>query len=155
MSLVNPQTDAELSERQALQRWLTTNARNFTIIELGCWCEHEDCAMLPICRPDFVNFVQELQHLRNVLGFPLMVNSGYRCPARNDQIYIDMGKEPGTHLDGPHTKGAADIGIAFERMYKLVAEAVNRDMGVGIDQKGDIATRYVHVDNLGARLWSY
>ncbi len=162
MSLPNPQNDEERTGRQILQNWLKANAPNFTMAELGCWCEHEDCQMLPILQPDFVNFVQELQHLRNVLHFPLMVNSGYRCPQYNRQIYVARAlkaelPEPGPdeYLDGPHTKGAADIGIAFERMYKLVAEAVSREMGVGLHQRGKVAGRYIHVDNLGSRIWTY
>jgi hypothetical protein len=162
VSFVDPQTDEELNARQAMQKWLATNARNFTIGELGCWCQGPDCPMLPYNEVEFVNFVGELQHLRNVLGFPLSVNSGYRCPEYNRQIYVDRALAAGQpvpaedeYLDGPHTKGAADIGIAFERMYKLVAEAVQREMGVGLHQRGKVAGRYIHVDNLGSRIWTY
>lgn len=162
MSLVNPKTDEELSQRQELQRWLKINASNFTIVELGCWCGREDCQMLPIEQPDFVNFVKELQHLRNVLGFPLAVNSGYRCPQYNREIYVKRALAAGlpepeldAYLDGPHTKGASDIGIAFERMYKLMSEAVQRNMGVGAHQRGEVANRYIHIDNLGSRFWTY
>lgn len=134
---------------------------NFTWAELRCKCDA--CRNDPnielesnwYSTPEFWAFMKRLKRMRDQLGFPFPVNSGYRCPAYNDQIYVDLGEEPGTHLDGPHTIGAADIKASFERAYQLVAIATDLEMGVGIDQKGDVATRYVHVDNLGPRIWTY
>ena len=162
MSIAFPNTDDELRHALDLRDWLSDRARNFTLEELGCWCGLIECPMLPIDQPDFGNFVRVLQSLRHTLAFPLMVNSGYRCPKINRQIYVERAKaaglpEPGPdeYLDGPHTKGAADIGIAFERMCLLVAEMTQRRMGLGISQKGDVAKRFIHADNLGFRIWNY
>lgn len=117
----------------------------FTAEEMRCKCGQ--CA-LPIADPEFRDFMFKLQHLRSVCDFPFRINSGYRCPEYNAQV-------SSTGQDGPHTKGAADIGASFERAYKLVNEASSREMGVGIQQKGDVAGRFIHVDNLGPRIWTY
>ena len=71
------------------------------------------------------------------------------------EIYVRAGSEPGGHLDGPHTKGAADIRVSFERAYKLNHMASELGMGIGVKQHGDVAKRFLHVDNQGDRIWSY
>ena len=95
--------------------------------------------------------MKKLQALRSVCGFPFQINSGYRCPAYNDSLYTGDG----SHLDGPHTKGAVDIGCSFERAYKLQKEAFEMEFGVGVKQHGPIKGRYVHVDDQGMRSWTY
>ncbi len=97
---------------------------------------------------EFKSFMALLMQMRTDLQFPFRVNSGFRCRAYNAKI-------SSTGFDGPHTKGAADIGVAFERAYKLNNLAGELDMGIGVNQTGDVADRYIHVDNLGARLWTY
>jgi uncharacterized protein YcbK (DUF882 family) len=123
---------------------------SFTADEMRCQCDDIMCG-LPIDEPEFKNWCQELQDLRNVLQFPFHVTSWYRCPAYNDSLY----NGDGTRLEGPHTIGATDLAIEFERMYRLVDEATSRGMGVGIFQKGPVAGRYIHLDNLGSRIWTY
>jgi hypothetical protein len=98
--------------------------------------------------PEFKAFMEALMAMREALAFPFLINSGWRCPAYNDEI-------SSTGLDGPHTKGAADIKVAFERAYKLNKIAAELQMGIGLQQTGDIAGRYIHVDNQGPRLWTY
>lgn len=125
---------------------------NFTVEEMRCPCGN---CNLPIDDPEFYGFLQVYQDLRTTLGFPFHVTSMYRCPVYNDQLYVDMGHRPGDHLAGPHTRGAADMLVNFERMYRLIDEATNRGMGIGIKQHGAVDGRYVHIDNLGSRLWTY
>ncbi len=98
--------------------------------------------------PEFKAFMGVLIEMRTELAFPFIINSGYRCPAYNDEI-SSSGR------DGPHTKGAADIKASFERAYKLNHLATMYGLGIGLNQTGDIAGRYIHVDNQGARLWTY
>jgi hypothetical protein len=86
--------------------------------------------------------------MRVALAFPFHINSGHRCSAYNARI-------SNSGFDGPHTKGAADVRASFERAYKLNKIAAELQMGIGLQQTGDIAGRYIHVDNLGARLWTY
>lgn len=122
--------------------------KNFTSEEMVCKCGN--CS-LPIDEPEFQNFMEKLQALRSVCGFPFQINSGYRCPDYNDSLYSGDG----THLDGPHTKGAADIGVSFERSYKLQKEAFEMEFGIGVKQHGPVGGRYVHIDDQGMRNWSY
>ena len=104
---------------------------------------------------EFAAFMGFLITMRTALQFPFIINSGHRCSEYNDQIYVRRGSPPGEHLDGPHTVGAADIKVAFDRAYKLNKAAAELQMGIGLKQTGDIAGRFIHVDNLGARLWTY
>ncbi len=139
------------------QRTPDTNARerhfaqgfaNFTVEEMRCKCG--EC-LLPIEDPEFRDWCFQLQALRSDLGFPFHVTSWYRCPDYNDSLYYGNTE----HMTGPHTKGATDMLISFERMYKLAALATTMGLGVGIKQHGSIAERFIHLDNLGSRLWTY
>jgi len=130
----------------------------FSYEEMACQCNNcEDHRVVSGDRGDwfrafeFRAFMEKLIALRKWLGFPLPVNSGYRCPWYNDSLY--GGK--GTHLNGPHTKGAADVKCSFERSYDLQLAAMERGMGVGPTQHGPIGSRFLHLDNLGRRLWTY
>lgn len=98
-----------------------------------------------------------LQEIRDILGRPVAISSGFRCPAHNARV-------SSTGADGPHTTGrAADI-----RCYGQVAYDVLRlvaDLGVtgiGVAQKGPHATRFIHIDTLPPAdgvprptVWSY
>lgn len=131
---------------------------HFTFDEFACKCgvcQHQvkngTAFSYWFMKPEFEAFMGKLIPLRVDLGFPFFINSGYRCGPYNDSLY----RGDGTHLDGPHTKGAADIAVSFERAYKLIAAAMARDMGVGPVQHGPNGQRFVHVDNLGPRFWTY
>lgn len=101
-------------------------------------------------------FLSMLDALREKLGFPLIVTSGYRSPEYNAKV-----SETGT--TGPHTTGkAADIAVSGQQAYTLIKTALELGFtGIGISQKG--ASRFVHLDILadgeqGAprpRIWSY
>ena len=127
----------------------------FSYEEMKCHCNRcEDHRVVSGDRgdwyktPEFKSFMSHLIVLRIRMGFPFHVNSGYRCPEYNNNI-------SSTGLDGPHTKGATDIGVSWERMYSLVDEATTMKLGVGINQKGSSNQRFIHLDGLGRRLWSY
>lgn len=122
---------------------------NFTKAEMACRCK---CGMLPT-----PGFMDKLQELRDAVGFPLAVSSGARCPAHN-------AKESHTGETGPHTTGnAADLLVAGDRAFKVVAEATRlKFTGIGISQKGPHGSRFVHVDILSNGpgcprpfVWSY
>lgn len=123
----------------------------FTYNEFRCKC---DACRVSIDdgvwfrNPEFKAFMKSLIWIREEVQFPFIINSGYRCPAYNNEI-------SSTGPRGPHTMGAADIKVAFERAYELVNAAFVMNMGVGISQKGEVASRFIHVDNMGKRLWSY
>jgi len=126
----------------------------FTFEEMKCKCGGKFCDPLKDdwwLQPEFTEFMRQAIMLRKQLHFPFHVNSGYRCPRYNDSLYKGDGK----HLDGPHVHGAMDISVSFERSYALTAMATDFGMGVGCRQHGNPDLRFIHLDNRGARLWTY
>lgn len=99
-------------------------------------------------------FMEALQTLRTALGFPFIVSSGFRSPEYNNRV-------SSTGLDGPHTTGkAVDIRVYGERAYRLVAAAPQYGFsGIGVSQKGNHASRFIHLDrglpDLRPWIWSY
>lgn len=102
-------------------------------------------------------FMNILQAIRDEVGFPMPVVSGYRSPAHNAEV-SDTGKS------GPHTTGrAADILCWGERAHRVLEAALKHGVkGVGISQRGNPGSRYIHLDicdNTVATprpgLWSY
>lgn len=94
--------------------------------------------------------IDEFQKIRNEVGFPLKVTSGYRCPEHP----IEKNKTtPGTHSRGI----AADFDVSHEQARILLNQALRRNLGgVGVHQKG--AGRFVHIDvdpSRRDRLWTY
>lgn len=84
-------------------------------------------------------FMDKLQELRNRLGFPLIVTSGFRSVKHS----IEAKKPKG----GMHTKGlACDIKCHSNTAYKIVKVALELGFtGIGINQKGATG-RFVHLD---------
>ena len=93
-----------------------------------------------------------LNQLRHELGFPITINSGYRCEYYNNQIGATQ-----THASGQ----AVDIKIRGEKAYNLIHKAIELGFtGIGIKQKGE--TRFIHLDDLTENegrprpwIWSY
>ena len=95
------------------------------------------------------DFVKKLDEARRTLGFPLRVSSGYRCPAHNAAV-------SSTGTSGPHTTGkAADILVTGDQARSFLTVAVELFPGIGVQQKGEHSSRFIHVDDLSRRLWSY
>lgn len=101
-------------------------------------------------------FMRVMDRVRDKLAQPIMVTSGYRCPAHNAEV-------SSTGEDGPHTTGRAiDIQLNGPAVWQLVAEARAFGLhGIGLKQSGDWANRFVHLDNLTVpdhprpRVWTY
>ena len=101
-------------------------------------------------------FMRDLDRLRAVVGFPLAVSSGYRCPAYNARL-------SSTGAAGPHTTGkAVDVPLVGSKALKLVETAASLGFtGIGINQRGPHNKRFIHLDKLtpqeGPRpwIWSY
>lgn len=96
-------------------------------------------------------FMDVLQGLRDELGIPLIVNSGYRCP----QHPIEAAKaQPGEHSYGE----CADIRIANPAAKKLVDAAVIAGVPrIGISQAAG-KPRFIHIGistTLPEAIWSY
>lgn len=100
-------------------------------------------------------FVDQLDELRERVGFPIPVSSGYRCAVYNRQVST-------TGDSGPHTTGhAADLIVDRGNAYAVLKMALLLGFtGIGVAQKG--TGRYLHLDNLPAApgqprptIWSY
>jgi len=116
----------------------------FKLEEFACRC---GCGQNKIDH----QFVTKLDWLRGELGFPLAINSGYRCPEHNAAV-------SSTGLTGPHTTGlASDVRIAGEPAWELLEQAFKMKFrGIGVNQKGEWPQRYIHLDILDRkRVWSY
>jgi len=92
------------------------------------------------------SFIHMLDELRERVGFPMVITSGYR----SKQHTAERNKEKG----GTHTQGiAADIAVnnGFERM-NLVHEALKMGFG-GIG----VARTFVHIDMRATTpvMWTY
>ena len=121
----------------------------FTEKELACHC----CGVAKMeCE-----FMEQLEGMREVLDFPFVISSGYRCPKHNQKVST-------TSSDGPHTLGrAVDIVISGEKAFELIVAADTWGMtGIGVSQKGEMNKRFIHLDNLQKRegfprpwVWSY
>ncbi len=103
------------------------------------------------------HLVDTLDKMRAEAGFPFVITSGYRCPEYNDQI-------SSTGTTGPHTTGlAVDIQCSHKQANKILELAYKYNFkGKGISQKGDINSRFIHLDMLDEapgrprpHVWSY
>lgn len=123
--------------------------KNFSWDELRCKC---GCATMKIPHAE----IHRLQELRDTMGHALKINSAYRCPKHNAKV-------SSTGENGPHTKGAFDIGVAGDEALRLIAAARKVGFtGIGVSQKGPHGRRFIHVDALPNEpgqprpwLWSY
>jgi|TARA_R100000049_G_C1889279_1_gene42923 uncharacterized protein YcbK (DUF882 family) len=90
-------------------------------------------------------FMDRLERLRALLGFPLPVTSGYRSPEHNRAVSK-------TGYGGPHTTGrAADIQVAGEKYWRVLQHAPSLGFtGIGAKQRGPHHRRFIHLDDLTA-----
>ena len=98
--------------------------------------------------------LQNLTLLRKAAGFPFFVTSAYRC-----QHYNTAKGYTQTHSTGQ----AIDIRISHKKAKILVDLAKSFGFhGIGISQKGEVAKRFIHLDDLPEtqgrprpHVWSY
>ena len=112
--------------------------KNFTEKEMECSC---GCGALPT--PDFMN---QLQILRTLVGFPLHINSGARCASHNKAI---GGASKSQHVEGM----AADIrwdNLTGDLRHKLLESSVKIFNGIGLHEN------FLHVDlRKNKSVWFY
>jgi uncharacterized protein YcbK (DUF882 family) len=124
---------------------------NFEEDEFRCKC---GCGLADM-DDGFINWLQEM---RIVAGFPFSVSSGFRCPKYNSIV-----SRTGPH--GPHTTGKASDILVFGRQARKI-DKLSHDFymtGIGLKQHGPLRDRFIHLDNLldseteGPRpwIWSY
>ena len=127
--------------------WPTDKWPNFSFEEMACQ-ETGECEIVKIT-------MDRLQDLRNELGQPLTITSGYRSPRHS----IEAAKAaPGTHSMGR----AVDIACAGVVALEILREALAVGFtGIGVKQKGE--HRFLHLDDLKLgehtaprpAIWSY
>lgn len=126
---------------------------HFELSEFACGCGH--------CGSDGsemqVEFLYQLDDLRERCGFPFIVTSGYRCPAHNSEVST-------TGHDGPHTTGrAVDLRLSGENVFRLLTQVSLGGWmtGIGLMQRGPHEKRFIHLDDLTKpdhprpRVWTY
>lgn len=118
-----------MSREQELPKWKYFDPR--VDRKLACAC----------CGQVHMNdaFMQKLDRIRERLGVPLHINSGYRCPEHNNRV-------SSTGEAGPHTTGRAVDIAADSRLRYLVATAA---LAEGMTRIG-IARTFIHIDDLTA-----
>jgi uncharacterized protein YcbK (DUF882 family) len=108
---------------------------NFELAEFECKC---GCGAVRVSS-DLYDLVGRLQAVRNAIGRPVRVTSGYRC-AKHDAA-VGTSSNPGA---GPHTLGiAADIvvdGMSVDDLVRYCKDA--GFSGIGVYRKKG----FVHVD---------
>lgn len=127
--------------------WPSDRWPNFTHGEMACRHTGE-CDI----DPDFVDL---LQALRESVGHPLRITSGYRHPTHPVEARKDR---PGAHTYGK----AADISCIGKTAHEIARLAFSYGCtGIGVSQVGD--NRFLHIDTLQPdethivrpALWSY
>jgi len=115
-----------------MNKYLT---KNFTVDEFKC-------RGTGICDMNQL-FMEKLQLIREEFGKPLYPSSGFRAPEYNQTVSK-------TGLHGPHTTGhAVDILICGSNAIRLMEIALRHGItGIGVSQKNDHATRFLHFDDL-------
>ncbi len=103
---------------------------NFKLREFECKC----CGTVKLCS----DLLGRLQKIRSEANSPLIILSGYRCPAHNSKV---GGAAQSQHMEGK----AADARFPQLNNYKLVELARKHfpDGGVGV------YGNFVHVDTRG------
>jgi uncharacterized protein YcbK (DUF882 family) len=122
----------------------------FEIEELRCRCGCGRCSMN-------ADFMARIVGLRRAVGFPFIVTSAFRCEA------YDRNIAPGIFAPRPHVLGKAmDINVYQGRALTLVRAALDHGFtGIGLAQKGELRSRFVHLDTCTAAdglrptIWTY
>ncbi len=119
------------------------NWHYFAPYEMMCSCGCEQFDMDD-------GFMAKLEGIRRIFNKPMVVNSAFRCPIYNDIVSV-------TGFDGPHTTGkAVDIKVCNPDICKLLSIAIDFHMlGFGFKQHGPYESRFLHIDDLSPRVWTY
>jgi zinc D-Ala-D-Ala carboxypeptidase len=111
----------------------------FYSTEFKCRCDSKTCLTTKI-DPALVTL---LTQLRTNLSKPILIHSGYRCPAHNKAV---SGAKHSMHLEGK----AVDVSVKGMSMDDLYNEIKKLKFG-GIGK----ASSFIHVDTGSPREWVY
>lgn len=101
-------------------------------------------------------FMEKLIELRFTLSEPLPLNSAWRSVPRNTKV--------GGAKNSPHLYGkAVDLRVHGDVAFHVVSMAEQFGFtGVGVQQKGPVANRFIHLDDMEfsdthyrPSIWSY
>ena len=107
-----------------------------------------------------VIFMERLIALREYLNFPFIVTSGVRCLDHQMAVSTITVKLN----EAPHVLGRGiDIQVFGRQALSIISHAADFGFtGIGIQQKGGIISRFIHLDNLPANdhrnrpwVWTY
>ena len=100
-------------------------------------------------------FLTRLDKLRWMNNEPIALSSAYRCPDHNAKV-------SSTGRTGPHTTGkAVDIRCSGDIAYRVLTLAAELGFrGIGVSQKGNHGSRFIHIDDIEDEtirpwVWSY
>ena len=89
--------------------------------------------------PQFALLMRKLETVKNRLSYSLDLTSAYRCALHP----IESSKSK----PGPHSIAAVHISVNRSKAFELVMEALRIGInGIGINQCGPLAQRYIHLD---------
>ena len=117
---------------------MATDTKNFKVSEFTCHC---GCGANKIDQ----RVIDMAQTIRDALGVPVHVNSGYRCEAHNSRV---DGAKNSKHMKGLATDLSCSLGAVkmFDTVKKLKAEGKLPDLDYCIRYKS-----FIHVDCGGKR----
>jgi uncharacterized protein YcbK (DUF882 family) len=121
-------------------------SKNFTVDEYA----HSGKKEFEISRID-PELVACNQRIRDFVGKPVMIDSGYRTFTYNLEVYKRMRKKP---TRSPHSSGwATDIKVknmSGQRIAEIALDVCGPDIGIGI------GVNYAHIDVRGYfAIWKY
>lgn len=124
---------------------MADSSEHFSREELQC-SETGECNMDP-------DFLALLEKVRSRFGKPMRISSAYRSPEHSVEAAKPDHRKNGYHVQGR----AVDVLIKHDEALRLIHIALNEGMmGIGVSQKGDHETRFIHLDNRPSRMmWSY
>lgn len=100
--------------------------------------EEFKCKHTGVCKME-KDFMDKLQLLRSICGFPFDITSGYRAATHPTEA---EKKTPGEHYYGR----AADISCHGERVYAIIKNAPHVGFTrIGMRQRGPLKSRFIHL----------
>ena len=99
------------------------------------------------------DFRAVLNLIREDVGFPMIISSGYRCP---DHPIEKAKLIPGEHSDGE----GVDVAVSYAQALRVLDSALNHGIErIGVSQQGDGSGRFIHLGYSKTlptpALWSY
>ena len=129
MSSTTNQLQEYVEENWPSERW-----RNISFQEWACSYSGK-------CLVDEI-FLDKVQRVRNQYGRPLIITSGYR----SEEHPVEAKKDS----RGAHTFGRAlDIKVHGHNAWELLDIVMEEIfLGVGISKRGDVNSRFIHLDDM-------